>query len=79
MGDNLLATARDPGMLGGMTAGRSGRIVTAPLDVTNEKQAAAAVNAAIAAFGALDILVTMPDLAISVRSKIRPLLLFGGK
>jgi len=56
-GDNLLATARDPGMLDGMAAGKSGRLVTAPLDVTDETQAAAAVNAAIAAFGSLDILV----------------------
>jgi NAD(P)-dependent dehydrogenase (short-subunit alcohol dehydrogenase family) len=56
-GDNLLATARDPATLEGLGDGRPGCLATAPLDVTREEQAAAAVHAAIAAFGSLDVLV----------------------
>jgi len=56
-GDNLLATARDPAQLAGLGDGRPGRLVTAPLDVTDETQARDAVAAAIDAFGALDVLV----------------------
>lgn len=56
-GDNLLATARDPVMLEGLGVGKPGRIATAPLDVTDEAQAVAAIHAAIAAFGSLDVLV----------------------
>ena len=56
-GDNLLVTARDPAMLEGLGVGKPGRIATAPLDVTDERQAAAAVHAAIDAFGSLDVLV----------------------
>lgn len=56
-GDNLLATARDPAMLEGLGVGKPGRIATAPLDVTDERQAAEAVHAAIDAFGSLDVLV----------------------
>lgn len=56
-GDNLLATARDPATLEGLNVGRPGRLVTAPLDVTNGAQAAGAINAAITAYGSLDILV----------------------
>jgi NAD(P)-dependent dehydrogenase (short-subunit alcohol dehydrogenase family) len=56
-GGNLLATARDPAQLIGLADGRPGRLVTAPLDVTDETQARDAVAAAIDAFGALDVLV----------------------
>ncbi|MGN6818614.1 MAG: oxidoreductase [Sphingomonas sp.] len=56
-GDNLLATARDPGQLAGLGDSRSGRLRTAALDVTDEDQARDAVALAIAEFGALDILV----------------------
>lgn len=56
-GDNLLATARDPATLEGLGAGKSGHLATAPLDVTDERQAAVAVDAAIAAFGSLEALV----------------------
>jgi len=56
-GDNLLATARDPTQLTGLGDGRPGRLVTAPLDVTDETQAQDAVAAAVAEFGSLDILV----------------------
>jgi NAD(P)-dependent dehydrogenase (short-subunit alcohol dehydrogenase family) len=56
-GDNLLATARDPDQLAGLGDGRPGRLATARLDVTSEEDAAAAVAAAIEAFGAIDVLV----------------------
>lgn len=56
-GDNLLATARDPDQLAGLGDGRRGKLATARLDVTSAEDAAAAVTAAITAFGALDILV----------------------
>lgn len=56
-GDSLLATARDPAQLVGLGDGRPGRLVTAPLDVTDEAQARDAVATAIAEFGALDVLV----------------------
>lgn len=56
-GDNLLATARDPAQLARLGDGRPGRLATARLDVTSEDDAAAAVAAAIAEFGALDVLV----------------------
>lgn len=56
-GDNLVATARDPRQLQSLTASGPGQLVTAPLDVTDEAQAAAAVAVAIEAFGQLDVLV----------------------
>ncbi len=56
-GDNLLATARDPEQLAGLGEGRPGGLATAPLDVTCEEDASAAVAEAIARFGALDVLV----------------------
>lgn len=56
-GDNLLATARDPDQLVGLGDGRPGTLATAPLDVTREADAAAAVATAIERFGALDVLV----------------------
>ncbi len=52
-GDDLLATARDPATLKGLGAGRPGRLMTAPLDVTDERQAIAAIHATIAVFGSL--------------------------
>jgi NAD(P)-dependent dehydrogenase (short-subunit alcohol dehydrogenase family) len=55
-GDNLVATARDPRQLEALSA-RPGQFATAPLDVTDEAQAADAVAAAISAFGQLDVLV----------------------
>ncbi|WP_066586560.1 oxidoreductase [Sphingomonas pruni] len=56
-GDSLLATARDLAQLAGLGDGRAGRLVTAPLDVTDETQARHAVATAIAEFGALDVLI----------------------
>ncbi|MDP5280028.1 oxidoreductase [Sphingomonas sp. DG1-23] len=57
VGDNLLATARDPDQLAGLGDGRPGKLATARLDVTSEEDAIAAVATAITTFGALDILV----------------------
>jgi NAD(P)-dependent dehydrogenase (short-subunit alcohol dehydrogenase family) len=56
-GDNLVATARDVSALAGLDRGRSGRLITVPLDVTDEAQAETAVATAIAEFGHLDVLV----------------------
>jgi len=56
-GDNLLATARNPGQLAGLGEGRPGKLASARLDVTQEEDAAAAVATALDTFGALDVLV----------------------
>jgi len=56
-GDNLVATARDPDALAAIGDGRPGQLVTAPLDVTDEAAAAAAVALAEDRFGGLDVLV----------------------
>lgn len=56
-GDNLVATARDTAALEGLGEGRPGDLLSMPLDVTDEKQAAAAVAAARQRFGRLDVLV----------------------
>jgi len=56
-GDNLVATARDVAALDGIGDGRPGALLAATLDVTDEKQAEAAVAASIDRFGSLDILV----------------------
>lgn len=56
-GENLVATARDLSALEGLGAGRAGKLATAPLDVTDEEAAAAAVATAIEKFGRLDVLV----------------------
>ncbi|QIO36883.1 SDR family NAD(P)-dependent oxidoreductase [Bradyrhizobium sp. 1(2017)] len=57
VGDNLAATARDAAALEGIGDGRSGELLTLPLDVTNEGEAQAAVTAAVQRFGRLDVLV----------------------
>ena len=55
---SLLATARDPRQLADLVQGHGDdRIRTAPLDVTDATAAQAAVQAAIDAFGRLDVLV----------------------
>jgi NAD(P)-dependent dehydrogenase (short-subunit alcohol dehydrogenase family) len=57
-GDRLLATARDPRQLAVLVQEYGDdRIRTAPLDVTDATAAQAAVQAAIDAFGRLDVLV----------------------
>ena len=56
-GDRVVATARDPDQLVELEGRYSGKVCTVALDVTNEAQANAAVEAAIASFGGLDVLV----------------------
>ena len=56
-GDNLIATARDPGSLSDFINRYPDTVRTCPLDVTKEGDAAAAVALAEQTFGALDILV----------------------
>jgi len=56
-GDRVVATARNPEQLVGLKGRYSERVRTVALDVTNEEQAKAAFEAAIASFGGLDVLV----------------------
>jgi NAD(P)-dependent dehydrogenase (short-subunit alcohol dehydrogenase family) len=56
-GDRVVATARNPEQLVELQGRYSGRIRTVALDVTNEAQAKAAFEVAIASFGVLDVLV----------------------
>lgn len=56
-GDRVVATARNPEQLVELESKYSENIRTVPLDVTNEAQAKAAFEAAIASFGGLDVLV----------------------
>ncbi len=56
-GDRVVATARNPEQLVELQGRYSGKVCTVALDVTNEAQAKAAFEAAIASFGDLDVLV----------------------
>ena len=56
-GDRLVATARDPNRLQDLADKYGDQIRTAPLDVVDETAAFAAVRAAVAAFGRLDVVV----------------------
>jgi len=56
-GDEVLATARDPGRLDDLKPIYGDRLRTFALDVTDMRAAEAAVEAAVAAFGRLDVLV----------------------
>ncbi len=56
-GDCLVATARQPEALADLVASAPERTLTLPLDVTNPDQVAAAVAAAVAQFGRLDVAV----------------------
>jgi NAD(P)-dependent dehydrogenase (short-subunit alcohol dehydrogenase family) len=56
-GDRVVATARNPEQLVELEDRYSEKVCTVPLDVTNEVQAKAAFEAAIASFGGLDVLV----------------------
>ncbi|UVD55546.1 oxidoreductase [Rhizobium sp. Pop5] len=56
-GDNLVATARNPDQLADLSERYGGQVLTLPLDVTDEAAAAAAVEACVARFGRLDVLV----------------------
>ncbi len=56
-GDRLVATARDPRRLEDLVEKYGDRVRTAPLDVADEDAANAAVQAAVGAFGRLDVVV----------------------
>lgn len=56
-GDRVVATARNPEQLVQLEGKYSERVRTVALDVTNEAQAKAAVEAAMESFGGLDVLV----------------------
>src|SRR5271163_1363420 len=56
-GDRLVATARDPRRLEDLVKRYGDQIRTAPLDVTDEREAYAAVQVAVDAFGRLDVVV----------------------
>ena len=55
--DRLVATARDPRRLEDLVKKYGDQIRTAPLDVTDEREAYAAVQVAVDAFGRLDVVV----------------------
>ena len=55
-GDSVVATARDPKSIV-KVLGSDKRLLTLPLDVTNEKQANDAVTTALKQFGQVDVLV----------------------
>jgi len=56
-GDRLVATARDPRRLKDLMEKYGDQVRTAPLDVADEDAAHAAVQAALDAFGHLDVVV----------------------
>jgi NAD(P)-dependent dehydrogenase (short-subunit alcohol dehydrogenase family) len=56
-GHRLVATARDPSRLADLAERHADRVLTLPLDVTDEAAAQRAVGAAIDTFGRLDVLV----------------------
>jgi NAD(P)-dependent dehydrogenase (short-subunit alcohol dehydrogenase family) len=56
-GARLMATARDPRRLDDLVKKYGDKVRTAPLDVADEEAANAAVQAAVAAFGRLDVVV----------------------
>jgi NAD(P)-dependent dehydrogenase (short-subunit alcohol dehydrogenase family) len=56
-GDRLVATARHPEQLGDLVTQYGDAVRTVALDVTNPEQARAAAEAAVEAFGGLDVLV----------------------
>ena len=57
LGDRLVATARDPRRLEDLVKKYGDQMRTAPLDVTDEREAYAAVQVAVDAFGRLDVVV----------------------
>ena len=56
-GERLVATARDPRRLEDLVKSYGDKIRTAPLDVTDEREAYGAVQVALDAFGRLDVVV----------------------
>ena len=57
-GARLVATARDPRRLEDLVQKYGDKVRAAPLDVTDERAAHAAVKVALDAFGQLDVVVT---------------------
>ena len=64
-GDNLVATARQPGQLAELAAHYGGRIRPVGLDVTDPAAAREAVRTAAAEFGSLDVVVNNAGYATS--------------
>jgi NAD(P)-dependent dehydrogenase (short-subunit alcohol dehydrogenase family) len=62
-GDRVVATARRPQALDDLVAGVQDRALAVRLDVTDRRQVAAAVGAAIQRFGGIDVLVNNAGLA----------------
>jgi NAD(P)-dependent dehydrogenase (short-subunit alcohol dehydrogenase family) len=56
-GGRVVATARDRGSIADLETGAADRVLALPLDVTQQDQIAAAVRAAEARFGRIDVLV----------------------
>src|ERR1700678_1866447 len=56
-GFRAVVTARDPGKIQDLTAGRQDRALALKLDVTNAAEVAAAVKKAETTFGSVDVLV----------------------
>lgn len=56
-GHNVVATARNPAALSDLAEGAPDRLLALPLDVTDAGAAEAAVQAAIARFGRIDVLI----------------------
>ncbi len=56
-GDSVVATARDPRVVEKELPGYDDRLLAVALDVTDEEQAAYAVQAAVERFGSIDVLV----------------------
>lgn len=56
-GDNVVAGARTPRAVEDALAAHAERLLAVPLDVNDEEQARAAVEAAVERFGTIDVLV----------------------
>ena len=56
-GARVVATARRTDALAGLAGTSGGRLLTVPLDVTHPAQAQAAIQAAVGAFGRIDVVV----------------------
>jgi NAD(P)-dependent dehydrogenase (short-subunit alcohol dehydrogenase family) len=65
IGERVVATARRPEVLGDLAAANPGRLAVIPLDVTDRAAVFAAVEAAVAAFGHLDVVVNNAGYGLS--------------
>jgi NAD(P)-dependent dehydrogenase (short-subunit alcohol dehydrogenase family) len=63
-GDRVVATARRPEALADLAATAPDRVLLVPLDVTRPAEVRAAVDAALARFGAIDVLVNNAGFSI---------------